>query len=593
MALFDHLTPKFFGDAKPSESLGPEGLNFRKIWRLTTIATLGVALLPLVIMVGVDYHLSRETALSEILLRTSRLVSNSRRSVSYYLAEHRAAIEYVSHYTTYDQLVAPGHLEKVLQSLQASFGGFVDIGVIDDQGCQCAYTGPYNLVGKNYREADWFQEVTTKQVYISDVFKGLRNIPHMVITVRHDQPDGRYYVLRATLETSRFNDLLARLEIGGEGDAFLINHEGVLQTPSRLYGPVLEHIKLQTPPFAEHSRVEILNPLGSDALVMGYAYIPESPFILMIVKNQAQLMDSWNQSRFKLIFFLTISVGAILVVVLSGNTFLVNQIYLADQRRLAALHNVEYANKMASLGRLSAGVAHEINNPLAIIGEKAGYIKDLFTIKGAYAEDPKLMALIDAIASSVERCAGITHRLLNFARRSPGALRPVNVAKVVEEVLGFMGKEAEYRSIEIVRDFPAETPLLNSDPGRLQEIFLNLFTNAVAAMENGGRLTISAHAGDDRQVVIQVADTGHGIAAKNLERVFEPFFSTKLGRGGTGLGLAITYGLVQELGGGIAVASEEGQGTTFTLHFPQYMAADNAGAAPEAFSGGADENTTG
>jgi two-component system NtrC family sensor kinase len=592
MAFLDHLTPKFLG-SRPIESSGSEGLNFRKIWRLTTIATLGVALLPLVIMVGVDYHLSRETTLSEILLRTSRLVSNSRRSVSYYLAEHRAAIEYVSHYTSYAQLIAPGHLDKVLQSLQASFGGFVDMGVIDDQGCQCAYSGPYNLVGKNYRDADWFQEVAASRVYISDVFKGLRNIPHMVITVRHDQPDGRFYVLRATLETSRFNDLLAHLEIGGEGDAFLINHEGILQTPSRLYGPVLERIALETPPFAEHSRVEILQPAGSDPLVMGYAYIPESPFILMIVKNQAQLMDSWNQSRFKLIFFLTISVGAILLVVLSGNTFLVNQIYLADQRRLAALHNVEYANKMASLGRLSAGVAHEINNPLAIIGEKAGYIKDLFTIKGAYAEDPKLMALIDAIASSVERCAGITHRLLNFARRSPGELRPVNVAPVVDEVLGFMGKEAEYRSIEIVRDIPSDTPQLNSDPGRLQEIFLNLFTNALAAMEDGGRLTIAARATDERRVMIHVTDSGHGIAAKNLERIFEPFYSTKLGQGGTGLGLAITYGLVQELGGTIEVASEEGQGTTFTLQFPQYLAAADAGRADEASSGGTNENTAG
>jgi signal transduction histidine kinase len=593
MTIIDHLTPKFLSGAKSSDGSGSQGLNFRKIWRLTTIATLGVALVPLVIMVGVDYHLSREATLSEILLRTSRLVSNTRRSVSSYLTEHRAAIEFVSQYTPYEQLVAAGHLDKVLQSLQDSFGGFVDMGIIDDQGCQCAYSGPYNLVGKNYRDADWFQEVVAKRVYISDVFKGLRNIPHMVITVRHDQPNGRFYILRATLETSRFNDLLEHLEIGGEGDAFLINHEGVLQTPSRIYGPVLDRIELATPPFAEHSRVEILNPTRSDSLVMGYAYIPESPFILMIVKRQAQLMDSWNQSRFKLIFFLTISIGAILLVVLSGNTFLVNQVYLADERRLAALHNVEYANKMASLGRLSAGVAHEINNPLAIIGEKAGYIKDLFTIKGAYAADAKLMALIDAITASVERCAGITHRLLNFARRSPGDLRPVDVATVVQEVLGFLGKEAEYRSIEIVRDIPAATPNLKSDPGRLQEIFLNLFTNAMAAMEDGGRLTIEAQPADGERVEIRITDTGHGIAAKNLERIFEPFFSTKIGQGGTGLGLAITYGLVQELGGEIGVTSQEGQGTTFTLRFPQHQETGRAGQGREASSGGSDENTAG
>jgi signal transduction histidine kinase len=109
---------------------------------------------------------------------------------------------------------------------------------------------------------------------------------------------------------------------------------------------------------------------------------------------------------------------------------------------------------------------------------------------------------------------------------------------------------------------------MESDPGRLQEIFLNLITNAFAALKDCGRLAITASMDDDKTVRIDVSDNGHGIRKEDLDRVFEPFFSTKIGSGGTGLGLSITYGLIQELGGSIKVTSEEGIGTTFTIRLP-------------------------
>jgi signal transduction histidine kinase len=232
------------------------------------------------------------------------------------------------------------------------------------------------------------------------------------------------------------------------------------------------------------------------------------------------------------------------------------------------IHQTEYQVKMASLGRLSAGVAHEINNPLAIINEKAGLIKDLLTFTGKYDHDPKLLALIDSVLSSVERCAGITRRLLNFARRSGGRLQDIDIGAVVSEVLDFMGKEAEYRCLGIETEIPEDLPRFRSDLGRLQEILLNLFTNAFAAMDDGGRMTITVRSRKRQLVEISVADTGHGIPQSDISRVFEPFFSTKIGKGGTGLGLSITYGLIQELGGDIRVKSKVGEGTIFIVTLP-------------------------
>ena len=145
---------------------------------------------------------------------------------------------------------------------------------------------------------------------------------------------------------------------------------------------------------------------------------------------------------------------------------------------------------------------------------------------------------------------------VNFARRSGTRLQEIDIPAVISEVLDFMGKEAQYRCITVDISAGKDLPRFNSDPGKLQEILLNLFTNAFAAMDDGGKIEV------------RVTDSGHGIPKSDIDRVFEPFFSTKTGTGGTGLGLSITYGLVQELGGNIRVQSIVGQGTTFIVTLP-------------------------
>jgi signal transduction histidine kinase len=262
----------------------------------------------------------------------------------------------------------------------------------------------------------------------------------------------------------------------------------------------------------------------------------------------------------------------------------VNNIHWADLRRVATLHQVEYTNKMISLGRLGAGVAHEINNPLAIINEKAGLIKDLFTYTDRYANDPKLMGIVDSILVSVKRCSEITRRLLNFARNTDGESAPVDLASTVTEVLGFMGKEAEYRSIEVKVDIADDLPKIETNYGRLQQILLNLINNAFAAVEDGGRIEISVRTSSADTVTIQVEDNGCGMTEHELTRVFEPFYTTKRSRGGTGLGLSITYSLAQELGGSIDVESQPGEGTRFRVTLPM-AAARKEGSNDEGTAG--------
>jgi signal transduction histidine kinase len=562
------LIPHFWDHSDTGKGPFRHLFDFRRIWQLVVVLSAGISLVPVISMAVFDYGVTQNAMEQEILIRTSRLVSNTRRTVSFFLSERKAALDFIAHHNSFEELQDPVSLSKLLEDLQKAFRGFADIGVIDAQGKQHTYVGPYKLEGVDYSGEEWFQEVLAQGMYISDVFLGFRHVPHVVIAVRHDRSDGSFYFLRATLDTVLFNELLSELEVSGQGDAFIINHEGKLQTPSRSHGSVLDIISLSVPEYSSRTEVLEQNTGKGKSFVVGYAYIMETPFILMIVKDKSKLMKPWRETRVKLIGFLAISITAILFVIFGVATILVNKIHLADEKRVMTLHQVEYSNKMASIGRLAAGVAHEINNPLAIINEKAGLIKDIFTIKKQYEKDEKLMDIVDWIIASVERCAGITQRLLRFARHMNVKIDCIDLREVIDDVIGLLGKEAEYRSITVNVQVDKNVPAIYSDRGKLEQIFLNLVNNAFAAMSDGGTLFIGVMPGSLQTVTIGVSDDGCGIPQGDLNRIFEPFFSTKKETGGTGLGLSITYGLVQELGGKLHVTSEVEEGTQFTIELP-------------------------
>ncbi len=546
--------------------------NYRRIWKVAVLLTGGVALLPLIFITIVDYQVTQHAIESEFELRTTRIVSNTRRAISFFLSERKSALSYIVHDHTMQSLNDPERLAVILENLRRSFGGgFMDIGVIDSSGRQLDYIGPYPLEGKDYSHQGWFKQVIEHGVYISDVFLGYRKVPHMIIALKGVEDNGSFYILRTAIGIAPFQDLLSDLELSGKGDAFMINHQGILQTPSRYYGSVLDRVSLPVPDYSPRSEILEYKAPGGSNLIMGYRFIDEAPFILVIVKDKHELMKPWVKPRLELIAFIAISIAVILTVILAMATYMVRRIKLADERRVMTLHEVEYASKMASIGRLAASVAHEINNPLAIINEKAGLIKDLFTYQKQYADDPKLAGLVDSILRSTKRAGTITKRLLNFARNLEATIESIDLKEVLSDVLSFLEKEAEHRSVIITQDISDNIPSFESDRGKIQQIFLNIINNAFAAVNEGGYVKIHARLEGEADFSVTIEDNGSGIPKEDLRYIFEPFFSTKTNQGGTGLGLSITYNLIRELGGQIAVDSEVGKGTRFTVLFPLKM----------------------
>jgi two-component system, NtrC family, sensor kinase len=568
MAIIDGLKPKFWDHIDSASGAHKHMFNFRQIWKQAVIVISLFAVIPLVILTAVDYRLTENAMENEIIWRTSRFVSNTRRTVSFFLHERRFALDFIIHDNSFEKLQNHERLGTILENLKKGLTGVSDLGIITDEGRQIAYVGPHPFEGKDYADQAWFEEISERGMYISDVFLGFRNKPHLVIAVKHEMPDGGFFVLRASVDMDRLQEMLSQLEMTGLGDAFIINHQGIIQTPSHQHGNILELIDLPVPEYSEKTQVLKTTGRYGEPLLVGYAYIHETPFIMMVVKNMNELMRPFYLSRFKLLAFVTVSVSIILIVVLLMSAHLVGKIFQADQKRVQILHEMEYANKMASIGRLAAGVAHEINNPLAIINAKAGLIEDLFMLKNEYKDDPKLLAQIRSIQQAVDRCSKITRRMLSFARSSDVSVQKIDIGEVIHEVLGFIDEEAEHKGIDIVLDLDKNLQPFETDKGKLQQIFLNLFSNALAALEEGGFIQIIVTYKDKDHICVRVSDDGCGISEKDLGRIFEPFFTTKTNKGGTGLGLYITYGLVQEIGGSISVTSEVGKGTDFNLVFP-------------------------
>lgn len=234
--------------------------------------------------------------------------------------------------------------------------------------------------------------------------------------------------------------------------------------------------------------------------------------------------------------------------------------------RVEATHAVGRAEKLAAVGRLAAGVVHEINNPLATISACAEALEQRIE-EGAFGSceaESDLAEYLGLIRSEAFRCKKITTGLLDFSRVRTGERSPSDLGEIVASAANLVSHQKRGDGIVIETEIEASLPSVNADAGQIQQAVISLATNAIDAMPHGGRLSFSVHTSGNR-VIVDVSDTGVGIPAENMSKIFEPFFTTKDVGSGTGLGLAVCYGIISDHGGRLSVRSTEGKGTTFTI----------------------------
>ena len=538
---------------------------YRRLAGQMLVVLLAFGLVPLVVMGLAGFAAQRtavETRMRNVL---EAMVKNRRATVELFLEEKRRQLDLVAAALPVDELQRPQVIETIRDQMRSEHGAIVDLGLIDDTGRHVAYVGPYKLQDVNYSGEPWFEQVMVRGHYESDIFMGFRRFPHMVMAVKKRE-SGRVWILRATIDTDQLSELVREGGLESGADVFVLNRAGEYQTRYSEEHRLMERADIPVPPL--HSGVRVTDVTdGRPREFMATAWLRGDAWVLVARQRVPGFLTLVGSSPLVTIAF---ALGLLIVPPLSllVARHRLSQIRALERERAELYQSVAQSEKMATVGRMAASVAHEINNPLAIIQEQVGVLVDGLSDGGDGISTSELTDRLGKIAAQVKRGRGVTHRLLGFSRRLGPGVEPVAVGEALNETVAFLAKEAEASHIRIVRAYDPDVPIIRSSVAQMQQVFLNLINNAIDAIRSDGEIRLHVtRAGEG--VEVTVADNGPGIPEHLLDRVFDPFFSTKTGeRQNAGLGLAICRETMTGLGGRIGVESRIGEGTRFTAWFP-------------------------
>ncbi len=538
---------------------------YRRLASQMRLVLLAFGLIPLVVM-GLTGIAAQRTALDTRTRNVlEAMVKNRRATVELFLEEKLRQLELAAAAVPVADLGKAPVLEALRDQMRRERGAIVDLGLIDDRGRHVAYVGPYQLQDLDYSSQPWFEQVMVLGRYESDIFMGYRRFPHMVMAVRKRE-DGRAWVLRATIDTDQLSELVREGGLESGADVFVLNRGGEYQTRYSEAHRLMEKADLAVPPLHSGVRVADIRD-GRGREFVASAWLRGDAWVLVARQRVPGFTAFLLSSPLVLVVFLLglIAVPPLSILVARHR---LSQIRGLERERAGLFESVAQSEKMATIGRMAASVAHEINNPLAIIQEQVGVLTDSLADTGGAVSPDELRERLRKIAAQVQRSRTVTHRLLGVSRRLGPGVEPVDVAKALDETAGLLAKEAETSNIRIIRDYHDDAPVIRSNVGQMQQVFLNLLNNAIEAVGHDGDVRLSVRRAGEA-VEVTVADSGPGIPAALQARIFEPFFSTKTGSTrNAGLGLAICRETMIALGGDIAADSEAGRGTTFTLRFP-------------------------
>ncbi|MBC2715859.1 MAG: two-component sensor histidine kinase [Desulfobacteraceae bacterium] len=550
---------------------------YQSLTRNMILTAIIVSFTPMLLVICILLQQFRVSYHEKTYAHLSELVQKHKQNIDSFLNEKLANIRFLAVNNSLETLNDNEFLQEKLSTLRRDYGNvFVDLGIVDEKGVQLAYAGPYGLENAEYSDADWFKKARRIDSFISDVFLGLRGYPHFIVAVKKNEA-GRDFLVRATIDFMAFNSLVQNLRVGKTGYAFILNREGAFQTnPAMEYQPSHRGYEFFWTA-VEKTKNKILITRWQDDVGMENLYavgsLKDGQWLLIVKQLTADAFsDLKRMFNIAVIIFL---IGGLGIVVMAFYTSrrMVRRIRRADQDKENMNEQIIETGKMASIGELAAGIAHEINNPVAIMVEEAGWIGDLLE-EEEFAQGENLEEFnraLKQINTQGKRCKEITHKLLSFARKTDATLKDVQLNDIVTEIVSLSAQMAKYNKVSIETQLQKTLPYITISPSEMQQVLLNLINNALDAMEKtGGTIQVSTKISEveAEHIVIIVEDDGPGIPEANLLRIFDPFFTTKPVGKGTGLGLSICYGIINKMGGKIDVHSTIGKGTRFRIWIP-------------------------
>ena len=535
----------------------------RKIrWRLL------VAYVTPLVALSVYFLLQYQRNLREgIDIHLESIAENQRNTVDLYLQERSANLRgIIGSIDRFDPPPADA-LEKALDLLQSDGKAFVDVGLFRPDGTLVSYAGPHSyLQGRDYSGEDWYKRVigAEDRTFISDVYLGFRGKPHFIIAVTR-VVNNQFWTLRASIDPEEFSEFVGHSHLIAEADAFIVNRDGRRQTHSSTLGQD-QYVPKESLGLAETLVDEM--ELGGVTYVAAVAPLRKSDWSLVVMVPEKEAYSPLRRANALVVAFMLLTLTVMGVVAHRSTQRLVGRLEATDASRENLQRHLFNAAKLASVGEMAAGVAHEINNPLAVVYEEAGMMLDtLDPMFGREVDLDEFRERLTAISEATIRGRNITRQLLAFSRQDEPEPVDLDVNKLLQHALSIKETEFSVSNIVVTTELATDLPTVSADRNQMEQVILNLLNNARDAISKRGKIIIETRY-EDGLVRIRITDNGCGMSKELMERVFFPFFTTKGVGKGTGLGLSISYGIVKGLGGNIEVESRVGQGTSFIITLP-------------------------
>ena len=547
----------------------PEAMNFRRIRWLLIAVFLTLSIGPLI---GVFYNYKTEVQdliRDKVTSHLMSLVTKSSYLVNGFISERLSDLRAISKIVLSGSHLRPEELEKSFESIKEEYGVYDKFFVLDKDGKTQFVTAMDGLFEAGPGE-NRFVELLKGEEYTGDVFINNKlGFPQIVVsTPLFDSNKKLAGALGAIVDFRPIESLLKKAEVGKTGEVYLVNRQGYFVTSTRLGATILEdRITDESGDLLLDKGIDEEIDYRGKKVLRARMPIEDKPWIVIADQDRDEALGEIARLNNKVFLFGLLSIGLLVVIVYFLSNAIVRLLEKTYKRERELEFQVVQKEKLAALGLLTAGIAHELNTPLA-----NALLYSQMLAREMKEGDKSQLEKLSVVEEEVKQGSKIVRNLLAFSRQSQFDSKTTDVKEVLGKLLDITTPFCTSKKVEIIRDLPEEIPVVKADTGVIQQVFTNLIANALDAMPKGGTLKLTIRFVPAlKKVTVDVSDTGSGIPRENIKKVFDPFFTTKAQGEGTGIGLFMSYEMVRSLGGNIRVISEtQGgkTGTIFTLELP-------------------------
>jgi len=528
---------------------------YRKVWKKVIAILVIAAFLPLVLIGGGMYFYLARTIKHKSINALQTEVISHKKDIDSFLTERIRDLKLIAENNSLSRMISPGTVEDVLFSLQQELPCFQDLGIIGPEGEHLAYTGPYDLMAKNYRRSIWFKAVIKEGVYVSDVFTGFRNEPHFIVAVRQNEGKNSW-ILRATIMSDLFDNIVTQVLENKKGNAYLINRKGYFQANPRKGDELMMKSSIS---YLDRFKGVRIEEEGSTLILT--IWLETVPWLSVVSIDKKDLFEDIRKVR---------NIG--LFIFLLGGFLIILAIFLTTDNLVSMLEEKRKGNRhmgnrlrrtvfLAASMKLSKGVFSDLNDILSNIHVTATLIKEKGGPENSRETDP----MAEQISSEAIRGRNLIDGFARFVRPEEPIIMDLDIHRMVNRLIGFLKPSLIEKNINLITDFQAELPHVRSDGAALRQIFLNLLLNAAAVIGTNGKICISTSI-KEKMVIISISDDGPALWNVDIEPIFTSHHLTS--RGDWGFGLSISRFNIESIGGVISVKNGKEKGAIFEVRVP-------------------------